>query len=182
MIKLIRKRIDVDGLTKVSDQITSRMLQKERAYKQQLETLHDHMRRMQRFVYALIHINNSQVNPKLPLSHQNDIVSFLSTFLHGWKQYPRVMLVVLVHRRFPLGKQSIVQMLMSFVGCRISMLKCVTPVIRNFNIGLFLVNITVEVGKDSSQHSLNFFDSPSRMWKCFLLQLYQLHESNSTIE
>ena len=64
MIKLIRKRIDVDGLTKVSDQITSRMLQKERAYKQQIETLNEHMRRMQRFVYALIHINNSQVNLK----------------------------------------------------------------------------------------------------------------------
>ena len=92
------------------------------------------------------------------------------------------MLVVLVPRRFPLGKKSIIPMPMSFVGCRISMFKCVMPVIRNFNYGLFLVNITVEVGKDPRQHSQNVFDFPSRMWKCFLLQLHQLHESNSTIE
>jgi hypothetical protein len=57
LIKLVRKRIDVDGLTKIPDQVTSRMLQKERAYQQQIDDLHEHMRRMRRFVYTLIHNN-----------------------------------------------------------------------------------------------------------------------------
>lgn len=61
MIKLIRKRIDIDGLTKIPDQITSRMVQKERAYKQKIENLHEHIRRMQRFIYTLISINQNQV-------------------------------------------------------------------------------------------------------------------------
>lgn len=67
LIKLVRKRIDSDGLTKVSDQITFRILQKERAYLQRIENLNDQMRRMQRFIYALIHINNNQVNRKIIL-------------------------------------------------------------------------------------------------------------------
>lgn len=67
LIKLVRKRIDIDGLTKVSDQITFRMLQKERAYQQKIESLNDQMRRMQRFIYALIHINNNQVNQTMIL-------------------------------------------------------------------------------------------------------------------
>ena len=62
LIKLVRKRIDSDGLTKVFDQITFRMLQKERRYQRRIECLSDEMRRMQRFVYALIKINNNQVN------------------------------------------------------------------------------------------------------------------------
>jgi hypothetical protein len=61
LIKLVRKRIDTDGLTKIPDQITSRMLQKERAYQQKIQTLHEHIRRMHRFVCTLIHINNNQV-------------------------------------------------------------------------------------------------------------------------
>ena len=64
IIKLVRKRIDIDGLTKIPDQITSRMVQKERAYQQQIENLHEHMKRMQRFVYALININHHQVKKK----------------------------------------------------------------------------------------------------------------------
>lgn len=61
IIKLVRKRIDIDGLTKISDQITLRMVQKDRAYQQQIENLHEHIRRMQKFVYTLININNNQV-------------------------------------------------------------------------------------------------------------------------
>ena len=60
LIKLVRKRIDVDGLTKIPDQITSRMMQKERAYQQRIHDLHEDMRRMQKFVYTLIH--NNQVH------------------------------------------------------------------------------------------------------------------------
>ena len=62
VLKLVRKRIDVDGLTKIPDQVTTRMVQKERAYQQQIENLREQIRRMQRFVYALININNNQVN------------------------------------------------------------------------------------------------------------------------
>lgn len=61
IMKLVRKRIDIDGLTKIPDQITSRMVQKERSYQQKIENLNEHIRRMQRFVYALININHNQV-------------------------------------------------------------------------------------------------------------------------
>ena len=61
IIKSVRKRIDIDGLTKIPDQITSRMMQKERTYQQQTENLYEHIRRMQRFIYTLIHINHNQV-------------------------------------------------------------------------------------------------------------------------
>jgi hypothetical protein len=61
LIKLVRKRIDIDGLTKIPDQMTSRMAHKERAYVQRIESLHDHIRRMQRFIYTLININQQQV-------------------------------------------------------------------------------------------------------------------------
>jgi hypothetical protein len=64
IIKLVRKRIDIDGLTKIPDQITSRMIQKDRAYQQKIQNLHESIRRMQRFIYALIHINNNQVLKK----------------------------------------------------------------------------------------------------------------------
>lgn len=72
VLKLVRKRIDVDGLTKIPDQVTTRMVQKERAYQQQIENLHEQIRRMQRFVYALININNNQVN------QNHSIVDFVS--------------------------------------------------------------------------------------------------------
>jgi hypothetical protein len=62
IMKSVRKRIDVDGLTKIPDQITSRMLEKERAYVQQIESLHEHMRRMQKFVHTLIKFNNNNNN------------------------------------------------------------------------------------------------------------------------
>jgi hypothetical protein len=62
LIKLVRKRIDIDGLTKIPDQITTRMVQKERAYVQQIDSLHEHIRRMQKFVYTLININNNNNN------------------------------------------------------------------------------------------------------------------------
>jgi hypothetical protein len=61
IIKLVRKRIDIDGLTKLSDQITSRMIQKDRAYQQKIQNLQEQIRCMKRFVYTLIHINNNQV-------------------------------------------------------------------------------------------------------------------------
>jgi hypothetical protein len=61
-IKSVRKRIDVDGLTKIPDQITSRMLEKERVYVQQIESLHEHMRKMQKFVHTLIKFNNNNSN------------------------------------------------------------------------------------------------------------------------
>ncbi|CAF1221158.1 unnamed protein product [Adineta ricciae] len=61
-MKSVRKRIDVDGLTKIPDQVTSRMLEKERAYVQQIEHLHEHMRRMQKFVHTLIKLNNNTAN------------------------------------------------------------------------------------------------------------------------
>ena len=60
-MKLVRKKIDIDGLTKIPDQVTSRIVQKERDYLQQIQNLHEHIRRMQRFIYTLIHINNNQV-------------------------------------------------------------------------------------------------------------------------
>jgi hypothetical protein len=61
IIKLVRKRIDIDGLTKIPDQITSRMVQKERSYQLHIENLNEQIRRMQRFVFTLIRINNNQV-------------------------------------------------------------------------------------------------------------------------
>jgi hypothetical protein len=64
IIKLVRKRIDIDGLTKRSDQVTSRMIQKDRAYQQKIQHLHQQIRYMKRFVYTLIHINNKQVEKK----------------------------------------------------------------------------------------------------------------------
>jgi len=64
IIKLVRKRIDIDGLTKISDQITTRMVQKDRAYQQKIQNLNEHIRRMQKFVYTLVHINNNQVFKK----------------------------------------------------------------------------------------------------------------------
>ncbi|CAF1456062.1 unnamed protein product [Adineta steineri] len=70
-IKSVRKRIDVDGLTKIPDQITSRMLEKERAYVQQIESLHEHMRRMQKFVHTLIKFNNNNNNPNNNNNHHN---------------------------------------------------------------------------------------------------------------
>lgn len=66
------------------------------------------------------------------------------------------MSVVLAHRRFHPGKKSIVPMLMSFVGCLISMLHGVMDVMRNFFDGHFLVNITVEVGNNSIKHRYIF--------------------------
>jgi hypothetical protein len=38
------------------------MLEKERAYVQQIESLHEHMRRMQKFVHTLIKFNNNNNN------------------------------------------------------------------------------------------------------------------------
>jgi len=38
------------------------MLEKERAYVQQIESLHEHMRRMQKFVHTLIKFNNNNTN------------------------------------------------------------------------------------------------------------------------
>jgi hypothetical protein len=64
VIKIVRKRIDIDGLTKIPDQITSRMVQKERAYQQRIESLNEHIKGMRRFIYAVIHINNNQVKKK----------------------------------------------------------------------------------------------------------------------
>jgi hypothetical protein len=64
IIKLVRKRIDIDGLTKISDQITTRMVQKDRAYQQKIQNLNEHIRRMQKFVYTLVHISNNQVFKK----------------------------------------------------------------------------------------------------------------------
>jgi len=61
-MKSVRKRIDIDGLTKIPDQVTSRMLKKEHKYQQQIQNLHENLRRMQRLVYALVNSNNNQVN------------------------------------------------------------------------------------------------------------------------
>jgi hypothetical protein len=38
------------------------MLEKERTYVQQIESLHEHMRRMQKFVHTLIKFNNNNHN------------------------------------------------------------------------------------------------------------------------
>jgi len=65
MVKLVRKRIDIDGLTKLPDQITSRMLQKDRAFQQEIQSLHERIRHLQKIVYRLIHINNNQVEKKI---------------------------------------------------------------------------------------------------------------------
>jgi hypothetical protein len=76
-IKSVRKRIDVDGLTKIPDQITSRMLEKERAYVQQIESLHEHMRRMQKFVHTLIKFNHNNNNNN---NNHVKILVFISSF------------------------------------------------------------------------------------------------------
>ncbi len=65
MVKLVRKRIDIDGLTKLSDQITLRMLKKERAYQQKIQNLHERLRCMQKIAYTLMDINNNQVEKKI---------------------------------------------------------------------------------------------------------------------
>jgi hypothetical protein len=91
MIKLVRKRIDIDGLTKIPDQITSRMVQKERAYQQQIENLNEHIRRMQRFVYTLIHINNNQVNKTIFSLEKKIFFYLIRIFLHVWIQYLKVV-------------------------------------------------------------------------------------------
>jgi hypothetical protein len=64
VIKIVRKRIDIDGLTKIPDQITSRMVQKERAHQQRIESLNEHIKGMRRFIYAVININHNQVKQK----------------------------------------------------------------------------------------------------------------------
>jgi hypothetical protein len=46
------------------------MLEKERGYVQQIESLHEHMRRMQKFVHTLIKFNNN--------NHNNNHVKILS--------------------------------------------------------------------------------------------------------
>jgi len=61
-IKSVRKRIDVDGLTKIPDQITLRMLEKERGFVQLIENLHEEMRRTQKLVHALIKFSNNNNN------------------------------------------------------------------------------------------------------------------------
>ncbi|UJR33275.1 hypothetical protein I4U23_020730 [Adineta vaga] len=87
VLKLVRKRIDVDGLTKIPDQITTRMVQKERAYQQQIENLHEQIRRMQRFVYALININNNQnIPPRMETISQSNINSFESSSCSSWQK------------------------------------------------------------------------------------------------
>ncbi|CAF0928627.1 unnamed protein product [Adineta steineri] len=87
MIKLVRKRIDVDGLTKIPDQITSRMVQKERAYQRQIESLHEHIRRMQRFVYALININQNQnISPRIEAISQSNINSVETASCSSWQK------------------------------------------------------------------------------------------------
>ena len=58
-IKSIRKRIDIDGLTKIPDQITSRMFEKERSHLQQIESLHEQMRCMRKFIDIFIKLNNN---------------------------------------------------------------------------------------------------------------------------
>lgn len=58
-LKSVRKRIDVDGLTKIPDQITSRMLDKERIYIEQIEKLHGHLRRTQKLIHTLIKFNHN---------------------------------------------------------------------------------------------------------------------------
>ncbi|CAF5179997.1 unnamed protein product, partial [Rotaria magnacalcarata] len=60
--KSVRKRIDDDGLTKVPDQITSRMFEKEREYVQEIESLNDQIGRMLKFVHTLIKLNNNNNN------------------------------------------------------------------------------------------------------------------------
>lgn len=61
IIKLVRNRIDVDGLTKIPDQITGRMARKNQAFVQHIDQLNKQIRHMQRFVYTLINIKQNQV-------------------------------------------------------------------------------------------------------------------------
>ncbi|CAF1633757.1 unnamed protein product [Adineta ricciae] len=87
VLKLVRKRIDVDGLTKIPDQVTTRMVQKERAYQQQIENLHEQIRRMQRFVYALININNNQnIPPRMETISQSNVNSIESSSCSSWQK------------------------------------------------------------------------------------------------
>ncbi|UJR13918.1 hypothetical protein I4U23_000923 [Adineta vaga] len=92
-IKSVRKRIDVDGLTKIPDQITSRMLEKERAYVQQIESLHEHMRRMQKFVHTLIKFNNTSTtnnnhntSPRMDTISQSNINSVETSSCASWQK------------------------------------------------------------------------------------------------
>lgn len=68
----------MDGLTKIPDQVTSRMLEKERAYVQQIERLHDHMRRMQKFVHTLIKVNNNNHNNNHVNNHSLHVAERIS--------------------------------------------------------------------------------------------------------
>ena len=62
IIKLIRKRIDRDGLTKMPDQIALKMLQQEQTCQRQSENRQDYMRLMHQFICRFVNISNdSQV-------------------------------------------------------------------------------------------------------------------------
>ncbi|CAF3386447.1 unnamed protein product [Rotaria sp. Silwood1] len=87
IIKLIRKRIDTDGLTKIPDQITSRMIQKERSYQKRIESLREHERQMQKFVYTLININHNQnISPRMDAISQSNINSIETLSYSSWQK------------------------------------------------------------------------------------------------
>ncbi|CAF3688067.1 unnamed protein product [Rotaria sordida] len=87
IMKLIRKRIDTDGLTKIPDQITSRMLEKERTYQQRIENLREHGRQMQRFVYTLINISHNQnISPCMDARSQSNINSIETLSCSSWQK------------------------------------------------------------------------------------------------
>lgn len=70
------------------------MLEKERAYVQQIENMHEHMRRMQKFVHTLIKFNNNNHNN----NHVNNSYDFerisshsFRIHLHVWMLSPKVI-------------------------------------------------------------------------------------------
>ncbi|CAF3566019.1 unnamed protein product [Rotaria socialis] len=87
IIKSIRKRIDTDGLTKVSDKVTSKMLEKERTYQQRAENLREHKRQMQRFVYTLININHNQnASPRMDVISESNINTIETFSCSSWQK------------------------------------------------------------------------------------------------
>ncbi|CAF3377579.1 unnamed protein product [Rotaria socialis] len=92
--KSIRKRIDDDGLTKVPDQITSRMFEKEREYVQEIESLNDQIGRMLKFVHTLIKLNNNNNNnnnlyntsPRMDVISQSNANSIETSSFASWQK------------------------------------------------------------------------------------------------
>ncbi|CAF0774782.1 unnamed protein product [Didymodactylos carnosus] len=87
-VKSVRKRIDIDGLTKINDVATLRMLQKERTYVNKIEELHDHVRKLERVLTTIIKYNipAQNVSPRMDNISQSPFSTTDSSSCASWQK------------------------------------------------------------------------------------------------